>query len=92
MTRNIKDNCSSMFDNKRCNLNCNDSEAVDSQSDVLQCNILLDNLSPEEQLEASQVEYSHIFGICGQQRRVVPVLNRMLDLREELLEIKRLDR
>ena len=51
MTRNIKDNFSSMFDNKRCNLNCNDPEAVDSQSHVLQCNILLDNLSPEELLE-----------------------------------------
>ena len=83
MTRNIKDNFSSIFDNKGCNLNGNDTEAVDSQSHVLQCSILLDNLS-----YLKQVEYSHIFGTLEQQRKVVLVLARMLERREELLEVQ----
>ena len=36
------------------------------------------------------LEYNHIFGTLVQQREIAPVLSRMLELREELLEIQRL--
>ena len=91
MTKNIKNNFPSMFrSNMRCQLNCSDKEALDSQSHLLHCSVLLKKLSTEEQLNMSQVEYTDIFGTLDQQRSVVLVLTRILELREELLDLQRL--
>ena len=53
MTKNIKSNFSSVFgNNHRCSMNCNDLEAIDNQYHILQCQVLLENLSPEEKISA----------------------------------------
>ena len=49
---------------------------------------MLKNLSSEELLSAKDLEYNHIFGTLVQQGEIVPVLSRMLELREELLKIQ----
>ena len=87
MTRNLKSNFSSIFKgNMRCRLNCEDQEANDCQSHLLDCQTILENLSPEEQNGASRLKYNDIFGTLEQQGTIVPVLSRMLEVREELLE------
>ena len=49
MTRNLKGNFSSMFkDNMRCQLMCQEANAIDCQSHLLHCQSLLDKLTPEE--------------------------------------------
>ena len=89
MTRNLKSNFSSIFKgNMKCQLKCKDLEANDCQSHLLKCQTLLEKLSPEEQVDASRLEYDDIFGTLEQQCNIVPVLSRMLEVREELLEIK----
>ena len=91
MTRNIKNNFPSIFrSNMRCQLNCIDKEAIDSQSHLLNCSVLLQKLSTEEQVNVSKVEYTDIFGTLDQQRSVVLVFTRILELREELLDLQRL--
>ena len=63
MTKNIEYNFSSLFGSyTRCSMNCNDLEATDNQHIILQCQVLLEKLSPEEKLSASQVKYDHICG------------------------------
>ena len=89
MTKNIKSNFSSQFgSNPRCSMKCNDLEAIDNQNHILQCQVLLEKLSPEEKLSASQVKYNDIFGSLEEQSKVVLVLARMLDIREEILEMQ----
>ena len=91
MTKNFKSNFPSIFrGNMKCRLNCQELEASDCQSHILKCSTLLENLSPEELVSAKDLEYNHIFGTLVQQGEIVPVLSRMLELREELLEIQRL--
>jgi hypothetical protein len=87
MTRNLKSNFSSIFKgNMRCRLNCEDQEANDCQSHLLDCQTILENLSPEEQIGASRLKYNDIFGTLEQQGKIVPVVSRMLEVRKELLE------
>ena len=89
MTKNIKSNFSSLYgSNQRCRMNCKDLEAIDSQCHILQCSVLLEKLTPEEHHSAHQVKYDHIFGSLDQQRSVVLVLARMLDIREEILDMQ----
>ena len=87
MTRNFKGNFSSMFkDNMRCQLMCQETNAIDCQSHLLQCQFLLDRLTPEELERTKEVTYRDIYGSLEQQRKVVVVLSRMLEIREEELE------
>ena len=67
-------------------MNCRDMDAIDNQPHILKCSVLLEKLSPEEHQAADQVAYNHIFGTLDQQRNMVLVLSRMLDIREELIE------
>ena len=48
--------------NPRCSMNCNDLEAIDNQYHILQCQVLFENLNPEEKISASEVKYDDIFG------------------------------
>ena len=58
MTRNIKENILSMYkDNMRCQLICRETSAIDSQPHLLQCQVLLDNLNPEEVERIKGVTY-----------------------------------
>ena len=87
MTRNFKGNFSSMFkDNVRCQLMCQETNAIDCQSHLLQCQSLLDRLTPEELERTKEVTYRDIYGSLEQQRKVVVVLSRLLEIREEKLE------
>ena len=91
MTKSIKNNFPSMFrSNLRCQMNCEDTKAIDRQCHLLDCSVLLDQLTPEEQISVKQVEYKDIFGILDQQRTVALLLTRILEIREELLDLQRL--
>ena len=69
-------------------MRCNDLEAIDNQHHILQCQVLLEKQSPEEKLNTSQRKYDNIFGSLEKQSKVVLVISRMLDIREELLELQ----
>ena len=71
-------------------MNCEDIKAIDSQCHLLECSVLLDQLTPEEQISVKQVEYKDIFGTLDQQRTVALLLTRILEIREELLDLQRL--
>ena len=61
-------------------------EAIASQSHLLRCPKVLEELEPAE-LETSQVvQYSDIFGSLEQQRKVVLSLMRVMEIRTKLLE------
>ena len=76
--------------NMRCQINCDDLEAIDSQFHLLHCSVLLEQLCPEEQASLRKVKYNHIFGTLDQQRTIVLLLTKILELREELLDQQRL--
>ena len=69
MTRNIKHNFSSMFQNDmKCKLKCL-PEAIDSQSYLLRRPKILKELEPAELESNKVVQYSDIFGSLEQQRK-----------------------
>ena len=53
---------------------------------ILNCDKLRGKLNPTETIEATQVESKHIFGSVAEQGRVIFILARLLDIREDLLE------
>ena len=84
MTRDIRSNFSSMYgQNLSCPLKC---DAVDSQSHLLVCPVLLAELDSSEEETARSVHYNDIYGSLEQQREVVLVLMRLLDIREKLIK------
>jgi hypothetical protein len=86
MTRNIKNNFSSMFQNDmKCKLKCL-PEAIDSQSHLLRCPKVLEELEPAELESVKVVQYSDMFGSLEQQRKVVLSLMRIMEIRTKLLE------
>ena len=50
---------------------------------------MLDRLTPEELERTKEVTFRDIYGSLEQQRKVVVVLSRMLEIREEELMITR---
>ena len=70
----------------RCYIKCSNPEAFDQQSHILHCETIKAHLSTEEQIEAQETEYAHIYGSLEQQKKVAVVLSRLLEIREELLE------
>ena len=48
--------------------------------------MLRGKLNAEESIDASKVEYDHIYGSVEEQRGVILILARLLDIREEMLE------
>ena len=87
MTRNFKSNFTSIHrDNLNCQLKCQDKNAQDSQSHLLQCKVLLQKLSLEELTRKNNVKYEDIFDNLEKQREVAVVLTRLLEVREELME------
>ena len=67
-------------------MNCTDLNALDSQAHLLQCKELAKLLSDEENLMTKGVKYEDIFGSLEEQREVVVVMARLLEVREEQLE------
>ena len=87
MTRNIKQIFSSLYKpNLQCKINCEDSNAVDSQPHLLQCKELAKLLSVEENSSIKGVKYEDIFGSLEEHKEVVVVMARLLEVREEQLE------
>ena len=69
-----------------CPMNCFDISPLDTQSHLLNCSTLKDKLSSEESIGAKKVKYNHIYGSVEEQRGVILVLARLLDIRKEMLE------
>ena len=87
MTRNFKSNFTSIHrDNLNCQLKCQDKNAQDSQSHLLQCKVLLQKLSLEELTRKNNVKYEDIFDNLEKQREAAVVLTRLLEVREEQME------
>ena len=67
-------------------MNCEDRNAIDSQPHLLQCEELVKFLSSDEVMRAKCVKYADIFGNLEEQREVVGVMARLLEVREEPLD------
>ena len=67
-------------------MNCEDINAIDSQPHLLHYKELAKLLSSEENIRAKKVKYEDIFGSLEEQRDVVGVMARLLEVREEQLE------
>ena len=67
-------------------MKCQDQNSQDSQSHLLQCDVLLQKLSVEELTKTKCVRYEDIFDSLEKQREVAVVLTRLLEIREEQLE------
>ena len=67
-------------------MNCEDPNAIDSQPRLLQCEELAKFLSSDEVMRAKCVKYADIFGSLEEQREVVGVMARLLEVREEQLD------
>ena len=88
MTRNIKANFSSLFkENLLCKLKCQE-KSEDTQQHLLSCSQLLKSLTLTERESTNAVSYNDLFGSLEQQRQVVQVLARLLEIRDQLLEEK----
>ena len=66
-----------------CKLKCQQGE--DIQSHLLDCSVIQGQLGKTEQEKVKSVLYDHIYGTLEQQREVVLVLGRMLEIRDEIL-------
>ena len=86
MTRNIKNNFSSMHKgNLGCKL-CQEPDMTDSQSHLSCCVELKEHLNLGELEAVNSVTYNDIFGSLDKQREVSLILTRIMEIREDLLE------
>ena len=86
MTRNIKNNFSSMRRGNLGCMTCQEPDTIDSQPHLLCCEKLRVHLNPED-LKAVKLEtYNSIFGSLTKQRKVFIILTRILGLRKDHLE------
>ena len=69
----------------KCKLKCF-PEAIDSQSHLLRCPKVLEELEPAEMESIKIVKYSDIFGSLEQQRKVILSLMRIMEIRTKLIE------
>ena len=68
-----------------CKLKCKE-EDIDTQQHLLSCSELLKSLTLKEIENTNAVNYNNIFGSLQQQRLVVQVPARLLEIRDQLLE------
>ena len=66
-----------------CKLKCQQGE--DTQSHILDCSVIQDQLGKTEEEMVNSALYYQIYGTLEQQREVVLVLGRMLEIRDEIL-------
>ena len=69
-----------------CSMKCSENPPLDTQSHILDCPTLVGKLPQDEKIAALSVEYNHIDGSLEEQRVVILILAKLLDVREELLE------
>ena len=68
-----------------CPLKC-DINSEDVQEHILKCKVILNKLQGTELEAAKHVEYNFIYGDTHQQKAVVTIILRLLQLRNNLLE------
>ena len=89
--RGIKMNFSSWYKpNLLCPLNCQNNQQEqkeDSQRHLLLCQVLLNQLTPEQQGEVQGITYNDIYAAdLARQKLAVRVFSLLIDIRERLLE------
>ena len=87
MVRGIRQNFASLSQRTQCPLLCKDT-ARDTQQHLLECPVLLAALTIKEEEQRDAVRYDDIFGGVEMQLRITPVLMRLLEIREELIEAR----
>ena len=85
LVRGIKQNFVSSSERTQCPVLCRDT-ARDTQRHLLECPVLLAALTMKEEQNRDAVKYEDIFGDMEMQLRISPVLMRLLEIREEMLE------
>ena len=83
MVRGIAQNFAPSSQATACPLGC---RASDSQQHLLQCPPLLARLTAAEGEVRNSAEYDDIYRDVERQRRLSPVLQRLLEVREDLLQ------
>ena len=85
-TENFRANFSSQFggdvDRLKCQLNCEDTHAKDSQEHILTCSRLQHMLSEDDKC----VEYSHIFGNIEKQKNATVLFMKLIEERDNILD------
>ena len=77
----MKENFSKQYlNNMLCEL-C--ASAVSSQEHLFKCPVLI-NFIPE--ITTSRVKYENIFGSCSNMKKVVPIIQKICDVRQQLLD------
>ena len=59
------------------------ASAVSSQDDLFNCPVLI-NFIPE--IMTSRVKYEHIFGEISKMKKVVPIIQKICEVRQQLLD------
>ena len=72
--------------NISCPLLCQENEAEDTQIHLLQCPVLLANLSKEEEEETRLIEYNDMYGSVERQKQLVRIMARVLEIRRKILD------
>ena len=87
MTKGIKNNCVSMNrGDMKFPMQCSQNPLFDTQSHLFECSILARMLNSEETMAATRAENQQIYGSLEEQRGVILILARLLDIQEEVLE------
>ena len=87
MLRGISQNFVSSSVRTRCPLLCRDT-ARDTQRHLLECPVLLAGLTVEEEELRDATKFDDIYGKVEMQVCITPLLMRLLEMREELLEMQ----
>ena len=85
-TRGIKGNFSSWF---KQDLSCplsKQCKSEDTQQHLLLCQVILEELTPQEKSEHKNISYQDIYGSLEQQMTAVKLFSSLLDIRERLLQ------
>ena len=59
----------------------------DDQAHILQCKILLAELTHIDKLQVNNVDYNDIYGDLNQQKTVTDVMDKLLNIRSRLLDL-----
>ena len=87
MVRGVTQNFVSSSVRTQCPMKCGDT-ARDTQRHLLECPVLLAGLSVREEEMRDFVEYDDIFGDAEMQVRIAPTLMRLLEIREEKMQMQ----
>ena len=89
--RGIKANFSSHYKNNlSCALLCGNKTQIDDQQHLLQCVLILVKLSSSDLKTLNNVKITDIYGTVQQQKSVVSIITRLLEIRNNILESQQL--